>query len=311
MSTEILIFIPALILLLFAAKKFTNAASEIGAWLNMPDFVIGVFIIGIGTSLPELVSGVLSVSKGASEIVPGNILGSNISNLLLVTGLSVGLNWRTIALRSAYIYIDLHFLLGSFFIFYLIAHDGEITFLEGFAGLVVFLLYSFYLIKGSNGEDVTLKQYETTKFFPKKAAVVLMAAAVGIYFGANYTVKAVEAMAAAFSIPKSIVALTVLSLGTTLPELAVSISAIRQDKAEMAIGNVLGSCVFNSLMIPAVTSAFGVIHVPENLLTFSLPVMAAAGLFFYMLTQDKRISSWEGFLLVMVYALFLLEIDTG
>jgi len=102
-----------------------------------------------------------------------------------------------------------------------------------------------------------------------------------------------------------------LSLGTTLPELAVSISAIRQDKAELAIGNVLGSCVFNSLMIPAVTSAFGVIHVPENLLTFSLPVMAASGLFFYMLTQDKRISSWEGFLLVMVYALFLLEIATG
>ncbi len=311
MSTEILIFIPALILLLFAAKKFTNAASEIGAWLNMPDFVIGVFIIGIGTSLPELVSGVLSVSKGASEIVPGNIMGSNISNLLLVTGLSVGLNWRTIALRSSYIYIDLHFLLGSFFIFYLMAHDGEITFLEGFAGLVVFLLYSFYLIKGSNGEDVTLEHYETTKLFPKKAAVVLMAAAVGIYFGADYTVKAVEAIAAAFSIPKSIVALTVLSLGTTLPELAVSISAIRQDKAEMAIGNVLGSCVFNSLMIPAVTSAFGVIHVPENLLTFSLPVMAASGLFFYMLTQDKRISSWEGFLLVMVYALFLLEIATG
>jgi len=311
MSTEILIFIPALILLLFAAKKFTNAAGEIGAWLNMPDFVIGVFIIGIGTSLPELVSGVLSVSKGASEIVPGNIMGSNISNLLLVTGLSVGLNWRTIALRSSYIYIDLHFLLGSFFIFYLMAHDGEITFLEGFAGLVVFILYSFYLIKGSNGEDVTLEQYETTKLFPKKAAVVLMAAAVGIYFGADYTVKAVEAIAAAFSIPKSIVALTVLSLGTTLPELAVSISAIRQDKAEMAIGNVLGSCVFNSLMIPAVTSVFGAIHVPENLLTFSLPVMAASGLFFYMLTQDKRISSWEGFLLVMVYALFLLEIATG
>jgi cation:H+ antiporter len=108
-------------------------------------------------------------------------------------------------------------------------------------------------------------------------------------------------------IPKSIVALTLLSLGTTLPELAVNIAAIRQGKAEMAIGNVLGSCIFNTLVIPPIAAAVGNIHLPGNLLSFSLPLMAGCGLLFYLLTQDKKISVWEGLMLVCLYILFMLK----
>jgi cation:H+ antiporter len=306
MVLNLLIFIGALALLLTSANYFTNSAESIGKWLKLPPFVIGVFIVGIGTSLPELVSGVLSVTKGASEIVSGNIIGANISNILLVTGLAVAINRKPIALTSSYIYIDLHFLIGSFFTFYMIAYDGVITFGEGIVGLIIFGIYSVYLIKGGTKNETA--QTEPVAKIPLKAFGLLLLSAVGIYFGADYTVQSISDIAASLSIPKSIIALTVLSLGTTLPELAVNISAIKQGKAEMAVGNVLGSCVFNTLVIPAVTSAVGAVMVPAVLLSFSLPVMAACGLFFYLLTQDKRISVWEGAMLVMVYVLFVVKI---
>ncbi|AXY77628.1 sodium:calcium antiporter [Paraflavitalea soli] len=310
MIVDIFIFIAALTALIIAARFFTNAAEEMGKWLGFPSFVIGIFIVGIGTSLPELVSSILSVRQGVSEIVPGNIIGANISNLLLVTGFAVVINRKPISLGSTYIYIDLNFLIGCFFTFYIISYDGKITFNEAFIGLIIFVIYSIYLIKGGvNPREKSSTDVRTP--FPLKGAIILLVAAVGVYFGANYTVSSIQSIATALGIPEAIIALTVLSLGTTLPELAVNITAIKQGKAEMAVGNVLGSCVFNTLVIPAVASTVGSITVPAVLISFSLPVMAGSGILFYLLTQDKRISVWEGLMFVMIYLLFMVKIATG
>ncbi len=310
MFVSILIFIAALTVLLVAAQLFTRAAEQIGGWLTLSPFVIGVFIVGIGTSLPELISGIISTGKGLSEIVPGNIIGASISNILLITGLAVVLNKKSISLNSTYIYIDLHFLLGSFFFFYLIAYDGIIRWTEAIAGILIFLVYSFYLIKGGEKKTETeTTQIQTT--FPVKSLLLLIGSAVGIYFGADYTISSLEKIALGFNVPASLVALTLLSLGTTLPELAVNISAIRQGKAEMAIGNILGSCIFNSLVIPGAASIISDVKVPHELTAFSLPVFAACGLLFYLLTQDKKISIWEGMMFICLYGLFILKISGG
>lgn len=302
------VFLIALSVLIIAARFFTNAAEDLGKWLSFPSFVIGVFIVGIGTSLPELISGVLSVNQGVSEILPGNIIGANISNLLLVTGFAVAINRKPISLGSMYIYIDLHFLLGSIFIFCMIAYDGVISMPEAFMGIFVFIVYSIYLIKsGTKNEDHVMDKKSP---FPVRASIMLILSAVGIYFGAEYTVQSIQGIARVLSVPESIIALTVLSLGTTLPELAVNITAIKQGKAEMAVGNILGSCIFNTLAIPAIASMVGIITVPKELISFSLPVMAGTGLLFYLLTQDKRISVWEGLMFVMIYVLFIIKIAT-
>ena len=310
MIIDLLVFIAALTVLVLAARYFTNSAEVLGKWLGLPTFVIGIFIVGIGTSLPELISGILSVRQGVSEILPGNIIGANISNLLLVTGFAVVVNRKSISLGSTYIYIDLNFLIGSFFVFYILAYDGIITFSEAFIGILVFIIYSIYLIKGGVVQAGEQKMEQPKSAFPLKATVILIAAAVGIYFGADYTVSSIQSIARTLAVPEAIIALTVLSLGTTLPELAVNITAIKQGKAEMAVGNVLGSCIFNTLVIPAVASSFGNISVPSVLLSFSLPVMAASGILFYLLTQDKKISAWEGLMFVMIYLLFMIKIAT-
>jgi cation:H+ antiporter len=306
MLIYLLVFVIALSVLIVAARYFTISAENIGKWLSFPPFVIGIFIVGIGTSLPELISGILSVMQGVSEILPGNIIGANISNLLLVTGFAVVLGRKSISLGSTYIYIDLHFLLGSIFMFYMISYDGIINIQEAFIGIFIFIVYSIYLIRSGTKKEGEVKASKGA--FPSKAAIMLIIAGAGIYFGAEYTVLSIQGIAKSLGVPKSIIALTVLSLGTTLPELAVNITAIKQGKAEMAVGNVLGSCIFNTLVIPSIASILGDITVPKILLTFSLPVMAGTGILFYLLTQDKKISVWEGFMFVMIYVLFLIKI---
>jgi cation:H+ antiporter len=303
-----IIFILALIGLLKSARFFTKSAETIGKYFSLPNFVIGVFIVGIGTSLPELISGIISVNKGSSEILAGNVIGANISNILLVTGLAVVLNRKNILLNSGYMTIDLNYLIGSFLFFFIIAYDGQIEVIESSFGFFMFIAYSFHLIKG---EDVIDKKNKTiVQVFPTLSFLILILSAVGIYFSADYTISSLEKIAIDLSIPKSIVALTLLSIGTTLPELAVNITAIKQGKAEMAIGNILGSCVFNTLAIPSIASFFGTITVTENLLEFSLPLMAACGLLFYLLTQDKKISIWEGLMFICLYGLFIVKTIT-
>ena len=309
MLIQILIFVVALFVLIMSASFFTKSAEVIGAWMKLPSFVIGIFIVGIGTSLPELISGLISINKGVSEILPGNIMGANISNLLLITGIAVVLNRKTITLSSAYLYIDLHFLIGSFIYFVVIAYDGVMDFSESIMGLFIFIVYAIYLIKGGVTELGSSKDIKRQSF-PFKSMVFLLLACTGIYFGADYTVSSLDQIATGLHVPRSIIALTLLSLGTTLPELAVNIAAINQGKAEMALGNILGSSVFNTLVIPSIASVFGTIQVPANLLSFSLPFMAACGLLFYLLTQDKKISVWEGLMFILLYVLFIIKVIT-
>lgn len=306
MAVQIIIFIVALATLLYSAQRFTDAAEKIGTWLGMPSFVIGVFIVGIGTSLPELISSTIAVTKDVSEIVPGNIIGASISNILLITGIVAWINGKDIILSRNYIFIDLHFLVGALLFFSFTAFDGQIMWQEAWVGIAAFLVYSRYLIHESGHPE--RKKNQTNLPFPTKPMIILVLAGVGIYLGANYTVSSISNIATSLQIPASIIALTVLSLGTTLPELAVNISAIRSGKAEMAVGNVLGSCIFNMMVVPGVASLFGTISVPATLIGFSLPFLLASGLLFYLVTQDKTLSKWEGLLFILLFLLFILKV---
>lgn len=314
MLTWILVFLASLAVLLFSAGQFTKAAEKIGVHIGFSPFIIGVFIIGIGTSLPELISAFLAVSGQTSEIVAGNILGSNISNIFLISGLAAVISKKRIDLGSQYILIDLHFMMGSVFLLGLMMLDGEITLAEGLFLLACFIIYTTHILRSGYHPEVDEKHEEVEKKAEQQGVLVplliLLATGIGIYFGADYTVLSIGKLAELLGVPPSVISLTALSLGTTLPELSVNISAIRSGKAEMAIGNVLGSCVFNALAIPGAVTWIGSIRVPESLLHFSLPVWAVASLFFYLLTLDKKISAYEGMLFVLFYLFFLFKVAT-
>ncbi len=308
MLIQIVIFVVALTVLIISANSFTRSAEIIGHFFKMPPFIIGVFIVGVGTSLPELVSSVASIKIGVSEIVSGNVIGSNISNLLLITGLVAVLNRKEIQLSHSYIFIHLHYLIGAFFIFTIISYDGTIYWYEALIGLLAYIAYAIYLVRNENKtNDINENKKVSQNAFPKKEVIIIFITSLGIYLGANYTVTSLSQIATSLNVPPSIIALTILSIGTTLPEIVVNITVIRQGKAEMAIGNILGSSIVNSLVIPAIASFIGHVNVPETLIQFSLPLMLGSGLFFYLLTHDKKISHWEGSLFIFIYILFLME----
>lgn len=311
MLTWIGVFLLSLTVLLVSSKFFTTAAEKLGLHFGLSPFVIGVFIIGIGTSLPELISGFLAVNKGASGIVAGNILGANISNIFLIAGIAALLAKQRIDLGSQYIMIDLNFMLGGAFLLGLVMYDGVIAFPEGIFLLTAFVTYTIYILRSGNKAEIILEDVDKPKQGIGKYVATLLGCAVGIYFGADYTVLSIEKMAGIANIPPSVISLTALSLGTTLPELSVNITAIRQGKAEMAIGNVLGSCVFNSLAIPGLVGIAGDITVHPDLIGFSLPMLIVASLFFYLLTLDKKVSAYEGLLFVIFYGFFLFKIASG
>ena len=302
-----LIFIVSLLILLVSARFFTGAAERLGLHFGLSSFVIGVFIVGIGTSLPELVAGLLAGLAGNSEIVSGNVLGANISDIFLILGLIPVLSWRGIELGADYIMVDLNFLIGSSLMLGLVMMDGEITFSEGIFLLAAYAIYSLFLLRSGrhpllekDGRNSPIKNV-----FPVKALLILLISGFGIYFGADHTVESIIEIANNLDVPSSLISLTVLSLGTTLPELAVGITAIHQGKSAIAVGNILGSCVFNALVIPGAVSGIGPIQVPEYLISFFLPVFVVASLLFYLLTQDKKISPSEGLLFLVFYAFFI------
>jgi cation:H+ antiporter len=306
-------FATSLAVLLAAARFFTTSAERVGLALGMSPFAIGVLILSAGTSLPELVASIVAVSRGSSEIVVGNVLGANLSNLLLVMGAVAISARKSIRLGEQYIFIDMHFLLGAAVLAALALRDGAVGRIEGATLLAAYVLYLVYLMReGRTESDLTVggttAVARETGTFPWRDVLVIVAASALIYAGARYTISSLEAVALAVGVAPAIVALTLLSIGTTLPELVVSALAARAGKADVAVGNVLGSCVFNTLAIFGVASLIGPLAATPEMLELPLPVFGAAALLFYLLTLDKRVSRWEGLLFMLVYALFVLEV---
>jgi cation:H+ antiporter len=307
------LFLASLTALLVAARLFTRSAERVGLALGMSPFAIGVLIVSTGTSLPELVSSIVAVRRGASEIVVGNVLGANLSNLLLVMGVVAVASRRPIRLGDQYILIDLHFLLGSAFLLAMALRDGTVGRVEGGFLLAAYGVYVRYLMKeGRTDKDLSTVAADESHVprgrVPRSDAAVLVATSALIYLGARYTISSLETLARQAGVPPDLVALTLLSVGTTLPELVVSASAARAGKADVAVGNILGSCVFNGLAVAGTASVVGPLTATAELLGLPLPVLGTSVLFFYLLTLDKRVSRWEGMVLLMVYGLFLMEV---
>ncbi|MBO6518074.1 MAG: calcium/sodium antiporter [Bacteroidia bacterium] len=307
------IFAVSLFGLILASKYFTEAAERIGLSLKMSPFMVGVVIVAVGTSLPELISGVIASVNGHSEIVIGNVLGANISNIFLILGMTTLIARRSIQLGKEYIFIDLHFMLGSATLLILFLLDGTISRIEGVALLAGFLIYQVYLVRSEKPDEMpTLNDEKTVKKLTHvkwKDIGIVAITAFGIFLGAKFTVQSIVDMAHAMEVDEALISLTVLSLGTTLPELAVSVSAARAGNPEIAVGNILGSCIFNSFTVTGVASIIQPIELAMNYTKTSMIFLIVAAVFFYLLSQDKKVSKWEGMLFLLFYVVFVLKIS--
>ncbi len=302
-----IVFIVSLCILIKASGYFTDSAEKIGLLFGISPFVIGVTIVALGTSLPEIVTSIIAVLKGSSEIVVGNVVGSNIANIFFVFGLTAIVGKR-MTIAHDLIKVDLPFLAGSAFLLAATIWDGEFGRIEGLlslAAVVVYLLYCISTKDRHKDPDLENRLEEKKKVSSWKTWAVLVVSAFFIYLGASYTIEAIIELSGLLNLGKEVIALSAVAFGTSLPELVVTLSAVRNNKPEIAVGNILGSNIINALAVMGIPALLGTLTIPAGIIGFGLPMMLIGTILFVFMTQDKEIANWEGWLLLIFYAFFI------
>ncbi|WP_203218938.1 calcium/sodium antiporter [Geoglobus acetivorans] len=292
------VFVLSIATLIKSSDYFTGSAEKLGTHLGLPHFILGVTVVAIGTSLPELASSVAAMTMGSPEIVAGNVVGSNITNIFLIIGLS-GIVGKKITIQYDLLRVDLPLLIASAFMLAILAYDGSFSIADGVISIAGLAVYLGYAAKTANDGG------NRSERFGIKDAVVLAGSAILLYLSAEYTVKSVVEISHELGMGAEIIAATAVALGTSLPELSVSLVAARRGKSEIAIGNVLGSNIFNSFGVTGISALFGTVIFPEIIRSFALPLMVVATLMYFFMTQDRQMTGWEGAMLLIFYVYYL------
>lgn len=307
----LLIFVVGLATLVKASDFFTDAAEKLGLAMGLPPFIVGVTIVSMGTSLPELLSSLFGIFQGASEVVASNVIGSNIANICLVVGTAAIISTSILRVMYNLISVDLPLFVGSTFLFALMASSDQL-FSRGEALILVigYIVYLFYILKSSDDEAASSVETEPSQE-PLSASqflrqgLILVLSGIFIFLGANYTIDSLIKISDKLSIGKDIIAVSAVALGTSLPELMVTINAALKGKAELAVGNVIGSNIFNVFVVIGIPGLITPLPVSEALLTHSVPTLLAASLLMFFIVQDNKITTWEGWLFILLYGWFM------
>lgn len=308
------VFVASLAVLVKSSEYLTLSAEKIGLFFKLPAFVIGVLIVTLGTSLPELASSIIAVYQGYSEIVAGNVIGSNITNIFLILGI-VGIFAVDKKFKNGINNTDLVALIGSIFFLTLAILDRKFSFFEALLSLGCFLIFLYYTVFSKEGrEDKEAGFFERIKQkfdasqrkkFPVKSLMVFIFSAFFVFLGAKYTIDSVVYFSNLIQVGKAVIAASVVALGTSLPELAVAWSSARKGKIEVAVGNILGANIFNSLVVMGVSGLVGDLIISSKILLFGLPMMITAVLMYLFIVRDKEITKWEGSFLLIFYFFYI------
>ena len=296
------VFIVSLAFLVKASDWFVNGAEQIGIALGIPSFIVGVTIVAVGTSLPELASSISAVFAGSSDIVAGNAIGSNITNIVLVMGLVAIFTKEKLEIKRDIMNVDIPMLVASAFILWFLIADLNFIILDAavlITSLCIFLAYTF---SKSDGNE---EKVERQKVGWKPIALVLVSGVL-IYFSANYTVTAIQEISNLLGIGTGVIALSLVALGTSLPEVLVSVSAARKGNTEIAFGNVMGSNIFNTFAVMGIPRFLGPIDITASIIEFCLSMMIGVTILFAIICLSRRISRFEGMFLLLFYVIFMI-----
>ncbi len=319
----ILVFIVSLAVLIKGADWMLTSSERIGLAAGLSPFVVGVIIVGIGTSFPEVVSSLTAVFRGATDIVTANAIGSNIANVLLIVGFSAIFGRRLVVTKNL-IDIDLPLLAISTVMLLGIVWDRQVTMIESLLLLVSYVIYLLYTIfhreeEGFEHPAAFLpSRQERRKHVPVKIknkipipkivfrdVLMLIIGVFCLVFGAKYLIEAVIQLSIILNVAAGVIAISAVAFGTSLPELIVSVKAAMRRKAEIALGTIFGSNVFNALIVIGIPGIFKDLEVDEKTFSIGVPAMAFATILFIISGISKKIYLWEGAMYLMLYLLFI------
>lgn len=290
-------------LLVKGADWFVDGASGLARKLGIPQLVIGLTIVAMGTSLPEAAVSISAALRGNAEITIGNIVGSNILNILIILGVTALI--ATLKVADSTVRYEIPFMIVATFVLLWLGYTGgQVTWLEGVILWVLFLLYLRYLYmmaKKGKEEEREAEQLSTAKIIGLILAGVVMIAA-----GSNFAVEGASNLAKALGISQRFIGLTIVAFGTSLPELVTSVSAARKHNADIAIGNIVGSNIFNILFIVGTTALITPVTFVSGFVVDTLIAAAVGILLFVCVARTKELRKKAGIVMLFAYILYFL-----
>ena len=290
------------LLLYFGAEWIIKGGVSISNKFGISKLVIGLTVVAFGTSLPELLVSLIAVFENSPSLAIGNVVGSNVANVGLVLGISALI--FPISINYAPIRRDLFIYLCSCALFILFVFDGRISRFEGGFLFIGLLFYLVVCIK--NPTDDQSDGENKLEFSIFKSAVYVLAGIFALSFGANFFVDGAIYLARFFGISEVVIGMSVVALGTSLPELATSAMAAFKKQSSISVGNIVGSNIFNILSILGITALFRPIDSPTNILNFEMPYMVAYGLVLILIAKlPQPVHRLSSGLLLSSYFLFI------
>lgn len=300
---QIVLLIVGFVFLIKGSDFFVDGASSIASILKIPTIIVGLTIVAFGTSAPEAAVSITSSLTGSNAMAVSNVIGSNLFNMLMVIGIAALLS--ELLMEKKVLDFDLPFLVGItilWAVFILIGWD--ITNIEGIILLAILVAYVIYLIYTARKSD-DANNVEKPKFGLPKSILFIIVGLVGIVLGGDLVVDSASAIAIAFGMSETLVGLTIVAIGTSLPELVTSITALKKGENQLVIGNVIGSNIFNILFVLGASSAISAIPLDSSMLIDVLFMIFVTVLcFIFGKTQDKY-DKKEGAILISLFVVYM------
>ncbi len=300
---QVVLLIVGFVLLIKGSDFFVDGASSVASILKIPSLIVGLTIVAFGTSAPEAAVSITSSLSGSNALALSNVIGSNLFNILLIIGLCAILSELKISKKV--LNLDLPFLViltGILTAFILIGWN--ISRVEGIILLILIIAYITYLIYNAQKSKES-QIVEKPKISPLKSIIYIVCGIAGIIIGADFVVDSASYIAMAFGMSETLVGLTIVAMGTSLPELATSLTALKKGENQLVIGNVIGSNIFNISFVLGASSAISPIAINPNMQTDIILMLAVTILFFiFGKTQDKY-DKKEGLILLALFIAYM------
>ena len=301
---QVVLLVVGFVMLIKGADWFVEGASGIAAKFGIPQLVIGLTIVAMGTSAPEAAVSIAAAMKGNAGITVGNIVGSNILNIFIILGVTAVIT--TLAVAKSTVKCEIPYMIGITVLFLVLgATGGKITLVEGVILWVAFIAYLAYLFAMAKKN----KEEETEEKKESKVWKLLLFTVVGlvlIVWCSDVTVDAASNIAKTFGMSDRLIGLTIVALGTSLPELFTSVSAALKGKADIAIGNIVGSNIFNILFVIGTTALIVNVPFDAKFIIDGVIAVAAAIVLFLGVIRKRKLCRVSGIIMLICYAVYLL-----
>ncbi len=292
--------------LLISGDLLVKSGVALSAHMRISTLVIGVTVVSVGTSAPELVVSIGAILKNHPDIAVGNVVGSNISNIALVLGLTAII--ISIPVNKNSVRFDWPYMMFASILFTLFVINGRLSFIEGAVSLVLLAGFIFFSVRQSRIDlEKTGHVFSRAGFSVKLSLLLLVISSAGLYFGASWLVDGAESVARRFGVSERVISVTIIAFGTSVPELATSVMAALKKQLDISIGNIIGSNIFNLLGILGITSMIKTIPVSAEM-RFDVIWMLAISmlLLIFMLPYGRAaLGRWKGTCLLLTYILYI------